>query len=185
MDNNVSDENLMLSYASGDVTAFENLYVRHKGPVYRYILNLCRNEAIAEELFQEVWMKVINARECYQVKAKFTTYLYRLAHNQFIDHYRKQNVRIVEDQSVELDDLEQDQPSKNNPEKQTQTIQTINKLSELLDTLPNEQREVFFLREEAGMSVPKIAETLGINQEVAKSRLRYAISKLRAGLSSE
>ncbi len=185
MDNDVSDENLMLSYASGNAAAFEVLYVRHKGSVYRYMLNLCRNEAVAEELYQEVWMKLINARESYQVKAKFTTYLYKLAHNQFIDHYRKQNVRIVVDQSVEVEDVEQDHLSKGNPEKQAQTIQTINKLSELIASLPNEQREVFLLREEAGMSVPEIAETLGINQEAAKSRLRYAISKLRAGLSEE
>jgi len=100
MDKDTSDEDLMLRYATGDVAAFEALYVRHKGPVYRYMLNLCRNEAVAEELYQEVWMKLIKAREKYQVKAKFTTYLYKLAHNQFIDHYRKQNVRIVEDQSV-------------------------------------------------------------------------------------
>lgn len=185
MDNDVSDESLMLSYASGDTAAFEVLYLKHKGSVYRYMLNLCRNEAVAEELFQEVWLKLINARESYQVKAKFTTYLYKLAHNQFIDHYRKQNVRIVVDQSVAVDDVEQAQVSQNNPEKQTETNQTINRLSELLESLPNEQREVFLLREEAGMSVPEIAETLGINQEAAKSRLRYAINKLRTGLSDE
>jgi RNA polymerase sigma-70 factor, ECF subfamily len=185
MDNDTSDESLMMSYAAGDASSFEVLYLRHKAPVYRYMLNLCRNEAIAEELYQEVWMKLINAREKYQVKAKFTTYLYKLAHNQFIDHYRKQNVRIVVDQSVEIDDVEQEKSQKNNPEKQAQTIQTINQLSQLLDTLPNEQREVFLLREEAGMSVPEIAETLGINQEAAKSRLRYAVNKLRTGLSEE
>lgn len=185
MDKDTSDENLMLNYASGDAAAFEVLYVRHKGPVYRYMLNLCQNEAIAEELYQEVWMKLINARENYQVKAKFTTYLYTLAHNQFIDHYRKQNVRIVVEQSVEIDDLDQDQLQRNNPEKQTQTNQTINRLSELIASLPNEQREVFLLREEAGMSIPEIVETLGINQEAAKSRLRYAIKKLRTGLSDE
>jgi RNA polymerase sigma-70 factor, ECF subfamily len=185
MDNDVSDENLMLSYASGDAAAFETLYVRHKGSVYRYMLNLCRNEAVAEELFQEVWMKLINARESYQVKAKFTTYLYKLAHNQFIDHYRKQNVRIVSEPSVEVEEIEQDQSSNNNPEKQAQTNQAIDRLSELVASLPNEQREVFLLREEAGMNVPEIAETLGINQEAAKSRLRYAIGKLRTGLSEE
>jgi len=185
MDSSLSDEELMLAYATGDAAAFESLYLKHKGAVYRYMLKLCRNEAVAEELYQEVWMKLIKARENYQVKAKFTTYLYKLAHNQFIDHYRKQNVRIVEDQSIEVDDVEPGQLSANNPEKQTQTSQAINKLSELLDALPNEQREVFLLREEAGMSMPEIAETLSINTEAAKSRLRYAINKLRAGLSGE
>lgn len=183
MDNEVSDENLMLKYASGDTVAFETLYTRHKGPVYRYMLNLCRNEAVAEELFQEVWMKLIKYRETYQVKAKFTTYLYKLAHNQFIDHYRKQNVRIVVDQSIDVDDKEPEAYAEN-PEKQAQINQTINKLEEILKALPDEQREVFILREESGMSVPEIAETLGINQEAAKSRLRYAVNKLRAGLSN-
>ena len=185
MDSSLSDEELMLAYAVGDTAAFESLYLKHKGPVYRYMLKLCHNEAVAEELYQEVWMKLIKARENYQMKAKFTTYLYKLAHNQFIDHYRKQNVRIVEDQSIKVDEVEADQLSKNNPEKQTQTNQAINKLSELLQALPNEQREVFLLREEAGMSVPEIAETLGIKQEAAKSRLRYAINKLRTGLNEE
>jgi RNA polymerase sigma-70 factor, ECF subfamily len=185
MDNEISDENLMLSYATGDAAAFEVLYTRHRGSLYRYMLNLCKNEAVAEELYQEVWMKLINARGSYQVKAKFTTYLYKLAHNQFIDHYRKQNVRIVVDQSVEVEDVEQVQSSNNNPEKQSETDETLNQLNELILALPDEQREVFILREESGMSVPEIAETLGINHEAAKSRLRYAIKKLRSGLGAE
>tara|TARA_R110000782_G_scaffold259539_2_gene350093 strand:- start:2020 stop:2577 length:558 start_codon:yes stop_codon:yes gene_type:complete len=184
MEDDISDESLMLKYASGDVVAFEVLYLRHKGAVYRYLLNLCRNDAVAEELFQEVWIKLINAKEKYQVKAKFTTYLYKLAHNLFVDHYRKQNVRIVVDQSIEIDELEQEDLQSNNPEEQVQGDRFISKLSRVLESLPNEQREVFLLREEAGMSVPEIADTLGINQEAAKSRLRYAINKLRAGLKN-
>ncbi len=175
----------MLSYASGDAVAFEVLYRRHKAPVYRYMLKLCRNEAIAEELFQEVWMKLINARESYITSAKFTTWLYKLAHNQFIDHYRKQTVRIVEDHSTEIDDLEHAQQSTSNPEQQLRIDQSIEQFTKLLDALPNEQREAFLLREEAGMSIAEIAETLGINHETAKSRLRYAIAKLRSGLNEE
>ncbi|MFT5396145.1 MAG: RNA polymerase sigma-70 factor (ECF subfamily) [Gammaproteobacteria bacterium] len=187
MDKDTPDEELMLSYATGNAAAFEILYLRHKGPVYRYMLRLCRNEAVAEELFQEVWMKLIKAKDNYVASAKFTTYLYKLAHNLFIDHYRKQTVRIVEDLSVEVDDIEhgQEQESANNPEYLTQTHQTMDKLTSLLETLPNEQREVFLLREEAGMTVSEIAEIVGINAEAAKSRLRYAIAKLRSGLSSE
>lgn len=185
MDKEASDEELMLSYATGDAAAFEVLYLRHKGPVYRYMLRLCQNEAVAEELFQEVWMKLIKARENYIASAKFTTYLYKLAHNLFIDHYRKQHVRIVEDQSAEVDDAEYEQASNNDPEYMTQTDQTMDRLITLLESLPNEQKEVFLLREEAGMTLPEIAETIGINNEAAKSRLRYAIVKLRSGLSGE
>lgn len=185
MDSNYSDEELMLQYADGNADAFEYLYARHKGAVYRYMLRLCRNEAVAEELFQEAWMKLIKAKHNYVASAKFTTYLYKLAHNLFIDHYRKQTVRIVEDLSVEVDDIEYGQETANNPEYLTQTNQTMGKLTSLLESLPNEQREVFLLREEAGMTVSEIAETVGINAEAAKSRLRYAIAKLRSGLSSE
>ncbi len=185
MDKDTSDESLMLGYAAGDAVAFETLYRRHKGPVYRYMLKLCRHEAVAEELFQDVWMKLINARESYVASAKFTTWLYKLAHNQFIDHYRKQTVRIVEDHSTDIDDMEHDQQSKSNPEQQVQVEQSIDQFTKLLDALPNEQREVFLLKEEAGMSIADIAETIGINHEAAKSRLRYAITKLRSGLNQE
>ena len=185
MDSNHSDEDLMLQYVAGDTVAFESLYTRHKGPVYRYMLRLCRNEAVAEELFQEVWMKLIKAREKYVASAKFTTYLYKLAHNLYIDHYRKQSVRIVEDLSVEVGDIESEQGSASNPEHLTQINQTMDRLITLLETLPNEQKEVFLLREEAGMTIPEIAETIGVNNEAAKSRLRYAIAKLRSGLNGE
>ncbi len=179
-----SDEILMQRYATGDVGAFELLYQRHKGPVYRYMLKLCQNEAIAEELFQEVWIKLIKARVNYVASAKFTTYLYKLAHNLFIDHYRKQNVRIVIDESVEIDNAEADIQNGNNPEAQTQLEQSIDQLNKILDELPSEQREVFLLREESGMTVPEIADTIGVNQEAVKSRLRYAIAKLRKGLGN-
>ena len=79
----------MLCYRDGDAGAFDALYARHKGGLYRYLLRQCREPAAAEELFQDVWMNLIRARARYTVQAKFTTYLYRLAHNRLIDHYRK------------------------------------------------------------------------------------------------
>jgi RNA polymerase sigma-70 factor (ECF subfamily) len=84
-----TDEELMLLYRDGDAGAFDALYARHKGGLYRYLLRQCRDAAAAEELFQDVWMNLIRARAGYTVQAKFTTYLYRLAHNRLIDHYRK------------------------------------------------------------------------------------------------
>ena len=185
MDSSQTDETLMLRYATGDTVAFEQLYTRHKGPVYRYILKLCHNEAIAEELYQEVWMKLIKARENYVASAKFTTWLYKLAHNQFIDHYRKQNIRIVMDSLIEPDTIETEQYGDCNPEQQLQLNQTIDRFNQVLESLPQEQREVFLLREETGMNLQEIAETIGINYEAAKSRLRYAINKLRTVLSEE
>lgn len=185
MDSSQTDEALMLRYATGDAVAFEQLYTRHKGPVYRYMLKLCHNEAIAEELFQEVWMKLIKARENYVASAKFTTWLYKLAHNLFIDHYRKQNIQIVTDSTIAPDTIESEQHADNNPEQQLQLNQSIDQFNQVLESLPNEQREVFLLKEETDMNLQEIAEMTGINYESAKSRLRYAINKLRSVLREE
>src|SRR5882757_8243947 len=86
-----SDEGLMERYRDGDAAAFDVLYGRHKGGVFRYLARQCGNRGIAEELFQDVWMNLIRARAGYTVQARFTTYLYKLAHNRLIDHYRAQS----------------------------------------------------------------------------------------------
>jgi len=81
-----SDEDLMLAYAAGDAAAFDVLYARHKGGVYRYLLRQCHHSGVADELFQDVWMNLIRARASYVASARFTTYVYKLAHNRLIDH---------------------------------------------------------------------------------------------------
>src|SRR5918999_1063332 len=88
-DEAVRDEELMLAYRDGNADAFDQLYRRHKGPLYRYLLRQCRDAAAAEELFQDICMNLVRARSNYAVTARFTTYLYRLAHNRLIDHYRR------------------------------------------------------------------------------------------------
>ena len=83
-----SDEALMLRYRNGDARAFERLYERHKGALFRYFLRQCSQRAVAEELFQDVWTSLVRSRDRYRVRAKFTTLLYRMAHNRIIDHRR-------------------------------------------------------------------------------------------------
>ncbi|NNE37546.1 MAG: sigma-70 family RNA polymerase sigma factor, partial [Gammaproteobacteria bacterium] len=90
MDENTADEDLMLAYQQGDAAAFEILYLRHKGPVYRYVLRQCKAEDTASELFQEIWMKLIQNHGNYEVRAKFTTWLYTIARHRIIDYYRQQ-----------------------------------------------------------------------------------------------
>src|SRR5262245_10651143 len=90
VEQNPSDEELMERYRDGDAGAFDVIYGRHKGGLFRYMLRQCANRGVAEELFQEVWMNLIRARDAYTVQARFSTYLYRLAHNRLIDHYRSQ-----------------------------------------------------------------------------------------------
>ncbi len=183
MEKALSDEVLMTKYRNGEYTAFESLYCRHKQPLFRFMLRQCPNQAVTEELFQDVWMKLIDARERYTPQAKFTTYLYQIARNRIIDHFRKHATSAELNQSVfdtvfeSLADRIQQQP-----EQQVEMEQTTNMLVRIVDTLPPEQKEVFLLKEEAGMSLSEIAELLNENAETVKSRLRYAIKKIREGM---
>ena len=127
-------------------------------------------------------MKLIAARDRYEVRAKFTTYLYQLAHNHFIDYYRKTHIDVFQQKNPEEDVEQITSNDQKQPDEQLEIQQQIETLSELVDGLPDEQREAFMLREEAGLTVAEIAEVTGVNAEAAKSRLRYAVKKLRAGL---
>ena len=89
MNNEVADESLMERYRDGDAGAFDVLYHRHKGGLYRYLLRLVKNQSLADELFQEVWSNLIRSRERYQPSAKFSTFLYQIAHHRVIDHIRQ------------------------------------------------------------------------------------------------
>jgi len=182
----LTDEDLMQRYRDGDAQAFEQLYVKHKGGLYRYLLRKCGNASIAEELFQDVWMKLINARERYEVKAKFSTWLYQMAHNHFIDYYRKHSISASMNQNFQDDEVENIPASTNRqPEQQAEFQQQAESLLQLISELPDEQREAFLLREEAGLGLAEIAEVTGVNIETAKSRLRYAVNRLRKGLMND
>ena len=90
MGDSKTDEELMLAYAGGDLLAFEMLYRRHRGMLYRFLLRNLRQRADADELFQETWSRLIAARERYRPEAKFTTWLLQIAHNLVIDRFRRQ-----------------------------------------------------------------------------------------------
>ena len=174
-----TDSALMLRYKDGDVGAFETLYRRHNDSLYRYLLRLCRHRDTAEDIFQEVWGKIIKARSRYQATARFTTFLYRIAHNCFIDHIRRnqrhQNIADIEPDS-------QASPA-DAPEIETERSLARRRLDTALQDLPDEQRDVFLLHEESGLNLDEIALVTGANRETTKSRLRYAVKKLRAAIS--
>jgi RNA polymerase sigma-70 factor (ECF subfamily) len=185
MDNAAPDEELMNHYRDGDARAFEVLYTRHKGPLYRYLLRQCGATALAEELFQDVWMKLIGARARYEARAKFTTYLYHLAHNRLIDHYRRAKAGVPISYDDDQDDplIEQVADSELlEPDNELDRRRLGQRLLEQIAALPEAQREAFLLREESGLSLEEIAAVTGVNIETAKSRLRYALTKLRQGL---
>ncbi len=180
-----SDEELMLLYGGGDAAAFDALYARHKGGLYRFLLRQCREQALAEELFQDVWMNLGRARARYTVQAKFTTWLYRLAHNRLIDHYRQRAQAVVtsfdEEGGPVLEDLADDREQP--PETAYDVKQQAAELLKQLGDLPAPQREAFLLQQEGGMSVEEVAAATGVSRETAKSRLRYATARLRQGMS--
>jgi len=170
------DEELMLAYGRGDAGAFETLYKRHRGPVYRFVLRAIKNRSSAEELFQEVWIRVIEARSRYTPQARFTTWLYTIAHNLLVDHWRRKGLTLVQ-----LDD-EAAVAAPDNPARQAEAREALARLLQAIESLPAAQREAFLLHEEAGLSVAEIAAATGTNDEAAKSRLRYAMAKLKAAV---
>jgi RNA polymerase sigma-70 factor (ECF subfamily) len=168
----------MLRYKDGDIDAFEVLYRRHNDALYRYLLRQCRHRDTAEDIFQEVWGKIIKARERYRPTAKFSTFLYRVAHNCFIDHIRR-NQRHQNSADVEPDS----QPyCGDGPEIETERGLAKRRLETALATLPEEQRDAFLLHEEGGLNLDEIAHVTGAKRETVKSRLRYAMSKLRVAI---
>lgn len=179
----MSDEQLMRNYANGDTTSFEILYERHRAPLYRYLLRQLNNhKPTAEEVFQEIWSSVIVSRSKYQASARFSTYLYTIAHNRAMDHFRHNAVRLVDPVDCETDELEGNSV---NPTKQLSVENCLKLLQELVQALPVDQRNVFVLRQESHHSLEEIAEITSSTLEAAKSRLRYAIKKLRTPLEEE
>ena len=179
----MDDGTLMLRYRDGDVRAFEMLYQRHKTPLYRYLQRLCRSPDTANDLFQEVWGKVIATRERYEVRAQFNTFLFRIAHNCAIDHFRRA-ASVQAKVTADIDSMADELPgaAAERPESQAAQAQLQADFVHALNALPAEQREAFVLYEESGLSLAEIGKASGVSMETAKSRLRYAVAKLRVAL---
>ncbi len=174
----LTDSALMLRYRDGDTQAFEVLYRRHNDALYRYLLRLSLNRDVAEDVFQEVWSKIIKARHRYRPTAQFRTFLFRVAHNCFIDYLRR-NSRHTQTSAMDPDS----RPDPGvEPDQAAEKSLARRRLEAALETLPVEQRDAFLLHEEAGLSIDVIADISGVNRETVKSRLRYASNKLKAAL---
>jgi RNA polymerase sigma-70 factor (ECF subfamily) len=179
------DAQLMLAYARGEMPAFETLYSRHRTALYRYLLRQARDPEIANDLFQEVWSRVIVNRARYEARAKFRTFLFTLAHNCFIDHCRRVKSR-PSGTSVEDADAADLLPADDGvrPELALERDESTQRYRAALATLPSEQRDVYLLHEESDLSLEEIARVTGVGTETAKSRLRYAVGKLKAALAT-
>jgi RNA polymerase sigma factor (sigma-70 family) len=181
------DATLMLAYARGDVASFERLYGRHKGPTYRYLLRHTSNRATADELHQDLWMRVVRARERYRPEARFKTWLYALARHRLIDHYRSTGHAAA----ASLDDGPGDDAPLvllDGPAAAADPLACVldaeagRRLLTALADVPAAQRDAFLLHVEAGLSLDEIALLTGSPAETVKSRLRYAYRRLRAAL---
>jgi RNA polymerase sigma-70 factor (ECF subfamily) len=183
---NVSDEQLMLRYRDGDAVAFEALYGRHRAQVFRYVLRQVGLRSAAEEVFQETWMNIIAARERYRVQARFATFLYHVAHNCVVDYFRRKTPLHL----ISLDDSAEEviqvaASERDQPDRALASRQLSAKLLNALSLLPPEQREAFLLHEEGGLTLEEIATITSTGRETVKSRLRYALAKLREGVEHE
>ena len=176
-----TDETLMLAWASGDPAAFKILYERHRGPLYRFMLGQLRDRPLAEELYQDVWQRVIAARAGWKPEAAFSTWLYRIAHNRLNDHWRSQRHRPPAPIDAELRTAALADPD--DPERLAGNEELRQHLQRALDELPDEQREAVLLRLLQELSLDEIGRITGVGRETVKSRLRYALDKLRARLN--
>ena len=170
------DDELIALYVAGQQAAFELLYERHKGPVYRFLLRQLQADA-ANDAFQETWSKVIANAHKYEPNGKFRSYLFTIAYNVLHDWQRKQMRKPLEALMHE-DEIE----SEENIEAEAEQAQMLEKLHVEIRKLPITQRAVWLLKQESGLGLADIAQLTGSTLEGVKSRLRYANTKLKSGM---
>jgi len=188
----ISDERLMLAFQAGDARAFETLVRKHRTPVFNFILRFVGHRARAEDVLQETWLKVVRSAGEYTPKAKFTTWLYTIARNLCVDSARKESYRQVSSLEAPTAGAEGEQgrplgeglpDSGASPERGAYNARLRPMLERALASLPEEQREVFILREYSGIPFKDIAEVTGVSENTVKSRMRYALDGLRRRLA--
>jgi len=184
-----SDESLMLRYRDGDVRAFELLVTRHRKALFNFILRFVRDTAQAEDVTQETFLRLVKGADAYERQAKFTTWLYTIARNLCVDASRRGKHRKAasldaplsdDDGAASLLDLLPDGTA--GVDRQAQSRELGLRLRQAIEALPDEQREIFLLREVADLQFNEIAKVIGCPENTVKSRMRYALEKLREAL---
>lgn len=179
-----SDADLLRRYRAGDAAAFTQLYERHRLGLFRFLMGLCGDQAVAEEVFQETWMSLIRSESLQREAAVlFKTWLYQIARNRLIDHWRKQGRHQQREEAFD-EQLHDQAMAEPDPERQLSLSQDQVRIQAALADLPAEQREVFLLRAHGDLELHEIAELTRTPAETVKSRLRYALQKLRRLLST-
>ncbi len=187
----MTDEQLMLAFQAGDARAFEALVRRHRAPVFQFILRFTGNKQKAEDLLQETWLRVVRGAAEYEAKARFTTWVYTLARNLCVDGARKDSYRQTDSLDAPARSTESDGPALGelvpdrgsaSPERGAHNAELRPLLLQALAALPQEQREVFILREYNGIPFKEIAQVTQTPENTVKSRMRYAIEGLKRRL---
>lgn len=189
---NLSDETLMLSYRDGDLAAFAELYQRHRVGLYRFVSWRSPRQDWVDEIVQDCWAGLHGARARYQPQAAFRTYLYQIAHNRLVDLLRqKQNVLASElgavgdgDGDTSFQRLADAAHEEASPEDQLEKKRQFAVLHAAIRTLPSEQKDALILQQFNDLSLDEIADVTAVPVETVKSRLRYAMQKLRSQLQN-
>lgn len=187
----LADETLMLKFGEGNHAAFEILLHRHERPVFRFVRRFVGIPSLAEDITQEVFLRVCKVADRYSKKAKFTTWLYTIARNLCIDHLRKGKgkTHIPIDGHGKEDDAGHAPidflPDTKHHSASSETLRKefLEALDKALEALPDEQREVFIMREVSGLKFREIAEVVGVSEGTIKSRMRYALQQLRGHMA--
>jgi len=182
MKKETSDYELLKRFIDGEQSCFEELIHRHKNKVYAYISLYIRDQALAEDIFQDTFLKVIQSVKAgkYYEDGKFLSWVMRIAHNLIIDHFR----RIRQMNTLSNDDYESDlfnskSLAEKNVEEDIVRIQVRKDVRKLISMLPYDQREVVILRHYTGLSFKEIAEITGVSINTALGRMRYALINMR------
>lgn len=178
----VSDQELISGYLSGDQSSLEQLINRHQNRVYAYILMVVKDKHLADDIFQDTFIKVVNTLRSgsYKEEGKFIQWVMRIAHNLIIDHFRKaKRIPVVENKNDDFDIFSSLRLMDDSIEDRMIVEQIHEDVRKLIEYLPAEQKEVLMMRHYSGMSFKDIAEQTEVSINTALGRMRYALINLR------
>jgi RNA polymerase sigma-70 factor (ECF subfamily) len=185
-----ADETLMLRYQQGDRAAFAQLVRRHQTALYNFALRQVRVQQQAEDVVQEVFVRVVQNAQDFKHEARFTTWVYTITRNLCIDHLRKRALRkhpsLDESRSEEGEGPtlgEQTADPRASVEREATGTELRERIARAVDKLPDDQREVFLMREVANLPFKEIADITGVPENTVKSRMRYALERLQEALA--
>ena len=181
-ENLLNDNELVQQFITGDQNSLEILIQRHKSRVFSYILLIVKNQELAEDIFQETFIKVIRSlkRGKYIENGKFVSWVLRISHNLIIDHFRKEKLKgTISNDSLDVDIFNSHKFSEETVEDQMVMTQILNEVKDLIQELPDDQQQVIYMRHYMGMSFKEIADQTNVSINTALGRMRYALINLR------